>query len=435
MADTKISALPAAAAALATMEFPVNDTNVTEKVTVTQLLAFVTANLTGFIPSARTITAGVGLSGGGDLSANRTIDLENTAVTPASYGSATKVSAITVDQQGRLTAASEITVTPAFASITATPTTLTGYGITDAVPTSRTLTASTGLIGGGDLTTDRSVALASIADQRLLGNISGGAAAPIALTPAQVTAALDVMTGGGGTGLKGLVPAQVAGDVTKFLRGDATWQTVAASPGGSTTQVQYNNAGAFAGATRFTWNEGQAVLVFGDLTDGPAGIKTPTGVASGGDGLDFNISTGDGAPTGANAAAGNFSVNCGNGGDEGGLGGSITLNAGIGTVSKAGGPITLQAGSANGTTAGAGGGINLLSGNATEGNGGSIVITATDAATLAADDLNGGSITLTRGLKTGAGVDGQIILANIPSSNPGIPGALYQSAGVVMVSL
>lgn len=45
------------------------------------------------------------------------------------------------------------------------------------------------------------------------------------------TAQLNVMTGGGGTGLKGLVPAQVAGDVTKFLRGDATWATVAA--GGS----------------------------------------------------------------------------------------------------------------------------------------------------------------------------------------------------------
>ena len=47
------------------------------------------------------IIAGVGLDGGGDLSADRTIDLADTAVTPGAYTSAN----ITVDQQGRITAA------------------------------------------------------------------------------------------------------------------------------------------------------------------------------------------------------------------------------------------------------------------------------------------------------------------------------------------
>jgi len=47
------------------------------------------------------LSAGTGLSGGGDLSANRSFDLENTAVSPGSYTSAD----ITVDAQGRLTAA------------------------------------------------------------------------------------------------------------------------------------------------------------------------------------------------------------------------------------------------------------------------------------------------------------------------------------------
>ncbi len=69
--------------------------------------------------------------------------------------------------------------------------------------------------------------MANMANITFKGNISGGAAAPSDLSATQVTANLNVMTGAGGTGLKGLVPSQVGGDATKYLKGDGTWDTPA----------------------------------------------------------------------------------------------------------------------------------------------------------------------------------------------------------------
>ncbi len=106
----------------------------------------------GAVPSTREINTGSGLSGGGDLSANRTLFilpggvddsmLTTTGVTAATYGSAENVPVLTINAQGRVTAA------------TNTPIVLTNY-----VPTSRTITAGTGLSGGGDLSANRSFAV------------------------------------------------------------------------------------------------------------------------------------------------------------------------------------------------------------------------------------------------------------------------------------
>src|SRR5207253_11318802 len=55
------------------------------------------------------VATGTGLSGG-PVTGSGTISLANTSVTAASYGSATQVGTFAVDAQGRLTAASNVTI-------------------------------------------------------------------------------------------------------------------------------------------------------------------------------------------------------------------------------------------------------------------------------------------------------------------------------------
>jgi hypothetical protein len=81
------------------------------------------------------IATGTGLTGG-PITANGTIALADTAVTPGTQGSANSVSTFTVDQQGRLTAAGNTAIAIDWTQVTTgKPTTLTGYGITDGVKT------------------------------------------------------------------------------------------------------------------------------------------------------------------------------------------------------------------------------------------------------------------------------------------------------------
>jgi hypothetical protein len=64
----------------------------------------------GYVPTTTTITAGTGLTGGGDLSANRTLAIGTTGVTAAAYGSASKTLTATVNAQGQLTSLADTNI-------------------------------------------------------------------------------------------------------------------------------------------------------------------------------------------------------------------------------------------------------------------------------------------------------------------------------------
>lgn len=137
--------------------------------------------------SAVSVTAGAGLTGGGDLTASRTIAMPNVG-TSGSYGSASSVPVITTDAQGRVSAVTATPIAVLASAVTnfaasVLSTVLTGYVIganaaiaaTDTVLGAfqklqgqisalfgRQITAGTGLTGGGDLTADRTISMPAV---------------------------------------------------------------------------------------------------------------------------------------------------------------------------------------------------------------------------------------------------------------------------------
>jgi hypothetical protein len=128
-----------------------------------------------------TLTGDVTGSGNGSFAAT----LANTAVTPGTYDNATTISPFAVDSKGRITnVGTPVTIAPAFSSITSKPTTLSGYGITDALSTNGTLPLSHGQLFSATLTTSTTtadqivdaVAIASYRTSEYLIQVTSGSA-------------------------------------------------------------------------------------------------------------------------------------------------------------------------------------------------------------------------------------------------------------------
>jgi len=107
-----------------------------------------TAADTWILDTATYLTGNQSISITGDAtgsgSTSISLTLANSGVTQGTYNNvATEVRPFTVDTKGRITAiGAAVTIAPAWSSITSKPTTLSGYGITDAAPSSHVTDAT-----------------------------------------------------------------------------------------------------------------------------------------------------------------------------------------------------------------------------------------------------------------------------------------------------
>lgn len=203
----------------------------------------------------------------------------------------------------------------------------------------------------------------AMATLTVLGNVTGGAAVPTALSRAQLTALLNPFS----SSLSGSAPAS-GGGTTNFLRADGTW----ASPLSGTLLVD-----------AITGND--AALTIVGQTGGTAGS---VGIAGG---LSTSASAG-GAVTmtgGTNAVGGN--------------GGATTIVGGLAVGAGNGGAVTITTGTAG--TSGSAGTLTVSVGSAAGASGSNITITAGDGN---GGTNAGGSVNLTGGAAVSTGSPGEV---------------------------
>lgn len=203
-------------------------------------------------------------------------------------------------------------------------------------------------------------------------------------------------------------------------------------PGGNDTNIQYNNAGAFAGSDAFTFTSATNTVTLGAV--GTSGVLQG---ASNNAGSGQSIFLRGGPSTGAGNNGGTCVVAGGIPAD--GNGGAVTLAAanGVGT-NRSGGAAALSGGNATGT--GAGGAVTINAGTTADNNGASITITARPGV---GTNRAGGNITLNTGAATGTGAPGTVIVGSnglqnfandAAAATGGIPvGGLYRNGSVVQI--
>jgi len=169
-----------------------------------------------------------------------------------------------------------------------------------------------------------------------------------------------------------------------------------ATPAGSDTQIQYNNAGAFGASSSLVWVEADGMLQIGP---GTSGGNTCSIMAASGNSL--FLAAGDDQSVAAQGGSATVTD---------GTGGTCDFSGGDGNGSGDGGGVFFEGGTA--PDAGTGGIIELVGGESTNGIGGDVYLEA----------------------GSGGSANGNIILAGLPTSDPSVAGAVYIDGTTLKIS-